>query len=31
VLLASAGKPFTDAAIAEATRLAASQVGVRVR
>jgi hypothetical protein len=31
VLLASAGKPFTDAAIAEAARLAASQVGGRVR
>jgi Universal stress protein family len=31
VLLASAGKPFTDAAIAEAARLAAAQPGTRVR
>jgi nucleotide-binding universal stress UspA family protein len=31
VLLASAGQPFTDAAIAEAARLAGARPGVRVR
>jgi hypothetical protein len=31
VLLASTGKPFTSAAIAEAARLAAARPGVRVR
>jgi hypothetical protein len=31
VLLASTGKPFTDAAIAEAARLAAGRPGARVR
>jgi hypothetical protein len=31
VLLASTGKPFTDAAIAEAARLAAAEPGTRVR
>jgi hypothetical protein len=31
VLLASTGKPFTEAAIAEAARLSADQVGGRVR